>query len=83
MITKLVRIGNSRGIRIPKALLDQLGWNGEVDLSVADGTLVVKPARKPQEGWKEAYEELARSGEDEILVDTPSTTRWDEEEWEW
>jgi antitoxin MazE len=84
MKTRIVRIGNSQGVRIPKLLLEQAGLNGEVEIrAVADG-LVIRPVRKPRAGWAEAFREMARRGDDALLDDPPpNLSRWDEEEWEW
>ena len=52
MKTRIVRIGNSRGIRIPKPLLDQTGLQGEVEISAADGALIIRagPASRARAG---------------------------------
>jgi antitoxin MazE len=84
MKARIVRIGNSRGIRIPKVLLEQAGLTEEVDISVQDHSLVIRAARKPRAGWAASFEEMAKQGDDALLDgDTPSSTSWDEEEWEW
>jgi antitoxin MazE len=84
MKTRIVRIGNSRGIRIPKLLLEQTGLQGEVEILVENDSLVIRPIKLPREGWAEAFQEMARRGEDKLLdADMPSLTSWDEEEWEW
>jgi antitoxin MazE len=84
MKTRIVPIGNSLGIRIPKTLLEQTQLQGEVEISVQDDALVIRPARKPRAGWDAAFEEMARRGDDALLYDVPpSLSRWDEEEWEW
>lgn len=84
MKTHIVRIGNSRGIRIPKALLEESGLNGEVELNARPGSLVIRPARKPREGWAEAFEGMAGRGDDGLLDDVhPTQSAWDEDEWEW
>lgn len=87
MKAQIVRIGNSRGVRIPKVLLEETGLNGEVEL-VADGNKLVirppQPARHPREGWAEAFAALA--GLPDELMDEPlpmSLSSFDEEEWEW
>ncbi len=82
MKAKIVRIGNSRGIRLPKLLLEQAGLSNEVDLDLRDGEIVISRAQRPREGWAEAAQSLANQGEDELL-DTPASTRFDREEWEW
>jgi antitoxin MazE len=84
MKTRIVRIGNSRGIRIPKPLLEQTGLNGDVEVSAEGDALIIRPAAKPRAGWDAAFKEMAERGDDALLDgDVPSLTRWDEEEWEW
>ena len=82
MKTRIVRIGNSWGIRIPKLLLEQSGLRDEVEISVRDGSLVVRSAAKPRAGWAAAFADMAQRGDD-ALLDDPVPTRWDEDEWEW
>jgi antitoxin MazE len=67
MKTRIVRIGNSRGVRIPKPLLEQTGLRGEVEITAEDGSLVIRSARRPREGWAAAFEEMARRGDDALL----------------
>jgi antitoxin MazE len=84
MKTHIVRIGNSRGIRIPKPLLEQTGLRGEVEITADDNSLVIRPIRKPREGWAAAFREMARNGDDALLDAVPPTlSAWDEDEWEW
>jgi antitoxin MazE len=84
MKTRIVRVGNSRGIRIPKLLLEQTGLQGEVEITARDETLVIRAARKPRDGWAVAFREMARRGDDAVVDHTaPSLSIWDEGEWEW
>jgi antitoxin MazE len=84
MKTRIVRIGNSQGIRIPKMVLQQVGLHGEVEMSVDGGSLVIRPAARPRTGWKSAFQEMAKRGDDAWLdPDSLGLTRWDEDEWEW
>jgi antitoxin MazE len=84
MKTRIVRIGNSRGVRIPKPLLEQTGLDGDVEVRVEGARLVIEAAAKPRAGWAAAFGEMARRGDDALLDDVPPTaTKWDEEEWEW
>lgn len=80
--TRIVRIGNSRGIRVPKVLLDQAQLPDEVELHAEPGRLVVQAARRPRPGWAEAARAMAEQGHD-ALLDAPSATRFDRREWEW
>jgi antitoxin MazE len=82
MKTKLVRIGNSRGVRIPKPLLEQAGLEDEVELRIVDESIVIGAARSPRAGWEEAARLLRERGEDGLL-DEPTPTQFDATEWEW
>lgn len=80
--TRIVRIGNSRGIRVPKLLLDQAQLPEEVELHAEPGRLVVRAARRPRTGWAEAAGAMHAHGHDQ-LMDEPVATHFDQEEWEW
>lgn len=82
MKTRLIRIGNSRGVRIPKPLLDQVGLEDEVELRVVDNGIVIRAARSPRADWAEAAK-LAHEREEDGLLDDATPTRFDETEWEW
>ena len=82
MKAKLIRIGNSRGIRLPKALIEAAGLGDEVDLEVHDGELVIRRIKRVREGWETAAKAAAASGEDK-LVWPEFPNRFDDEEWEW
>ncbi len=80
--TRIVRIGNSKGIRVPKALLDQAQLPEEVELYAQQGRIVVRAARRSRTGWAEAARTIPHSGTNK-LVDEPTPTRFDQEEWAW
>lgn len=82
--TRIVKIGNSQGIRIPKILLEQLKLGEEVELVVQQNRLVVRSVRHPRQGWDEQFRMMAERGDDRLL-DEPALnlSRWDAEEWEW
>ena len=81
MRARIVRIGNSRGIRIPKPILDQAGLDDEVELTVEGDRIVIHPARRPRTGWSEA----ALAGADTTALPSGPfhPTRFDREEWSW
>ncbi len=82
--TRIVKMGNSRGIRIPKLLLDQLGLNEEVELAVQQNQLVIRPVQRPRHGWDEQLKLMAERGDDRLLdAEAVSLTQWDVDEWEW
>ena len=80
--TRIVKIGNSRGIRVPKVLLDQAQLPDEVELHAEPGRIVVQATRRPRAGWAKAAQAMRNRGEDASL-DEPTVTRFDREEWEW
>jgi antitoxin MazE len=82
--TRIVRIGNSRGVRIPKLLLEQSGLEGEVEMNAEDGSLLIRSIAKRRAGWAKAFREMADQGDDALLADLPAAvSSWDEDEWEW
>jgi antitoxin MazE len=83
MKTSLVRIGNSQGVRIPKAIIEQCGLTAEVDLSVKGGAVVIAASRKPRAGWAEAFKRMAEAGDDALLIPDDLPNEFDEKEWTW
>jgi antitoxin MazE len=85
--TRLVQIGNSQGVRIPKVLLDQVGLGGEVELEAQDRQLVVRPVSpvgRARDGWEEQFRAMAGRGDDRMLdEDGSGSSRFDADEWEW
>lgn len=82
MRTKIVRIGNSKGVRIPKAMLQEAGIDGKVDIRVTEQGILIASAVEPRAGWAEAAR-LIRERREDGLLDPPVQTRFDESEWEW
>ncbi len=88
MKARIVKIGNSKGIRIPKPLLEQTGLADEVEIRVEDNRLVIASALPepppPRHGWAKAFKEMAATGDDTLLDgERALPTLWEGEEWEW
>lgn len=83
MKTTLIAIGNSRGVRIPKPFIQQCGLSEKVEMDVQDGMILIHAPRQPRAGWGAAFERMIRAGDDKLLDGQPSSTRWDEEDWQW
>jgi antitoxin MazE len=82
MKATIVPIGNSRGIRIPKAVLEQCHIEKEAILEVEKGAIIIKPAKtEPRAGWEESFKEMRRLKEDNLLVS--DNVDPDFKEWEW
>jgi len=78
----LVQIGNSRGVRIPKVWLEQLGFSDEVEMAVQSDQLVIRSARRPRQGWEDRFRVMHERGDDRPIEEFPAPA-WDEQEWEW
>ena len=82
MKARLVQIGNSRGIRLPKTVLAEAQLEDEVELKAEPGCIVIRSAKRPRAGWVEAAQKMRQRGEDP-LIDPNASNRFDREEWEW
>jgi antitoxin MazE len=80
--TRIVKIGNSQGIRIPKLLLEQSGIQAEVEIEVQGDHLTIRTASRLRSGWDEVFAAMSKQNDD-VLLDEVSTTDWDQVEWEW
>lgn len=83
MKAAIVRIGNSQGIRLPKAMIQQCGLGHTVELTVKDNKIIIAPVSQSRQGWEEAFKEMAENGDDELLIDDNIDNSWDETEWKW
>ncbi len=80
--TKLIKIGNSQGIRIPKALAERLRLTDDIEIVIKEDHLELRPGRKPRDGWADAFQQMAERADDRLL-DEPTPTAWDAKEWDW
>ena len=84
MKTRIIRIGNSQGIRIPKLYLQQTGLGEEVNLEVLDKEIIIRPSQHPRQGWAEAFQAMAKHKDDQLLdKEAVNQSAWDETEWQW
>lgn len=82
MLVSVIQIGNSRGIRLPKAILDQLNVSEKLDLEVENQQIVLRPVQSdPRYGWDKAFKEMASLQEDTLLNEEVIIP--DGFEWEW
>jgi len=82
--TRIVKIGNSQGIRIPRLLLEQTNLGEEVELELHSDQIVVRPANYSRHDWEDQFRAMAERGDDALLDgDSFVPTSWEEEEWEW
>jgi len=85
MKAKIIKIGNSRGIRIPKVILHQIGINDEVNLQVERDRIILRPIRDRRSGWRDSFREMALHSDDQLLdgSDAIEQSSWDADEWVW
>jgi len=83
MIVELIRIGNSRGIRIPKPLIEQCGFGDKVRLRVHEDCLVIAADRPARHGWSEALQASGATVKDDLRLDLPGPNEFDQDEWKW
>jgi antitoxin MazE len=83
MRVELVRIGNSRGIRIPRALIEQCGFGSAVELTVRENRLTIAPERSARQGWREAFLRGGPAGADDPAFEMLPSNEFDKAEWEW
>lgn len=82
MRASLIRIGNSQGVRIPKAIIEQCGFERDVEFEIHKQELIIRSTKKPRHDWESAFKLMAEN-EDDKLMDSELVSAWDEAEWEW
>ncbi|MBA7539890.1 hypothetical protein ES705_32175 [subsurface metagenome] len=84
MRARIVKIGNSQGIRIPKPLLEQTGIMDDVELDVDKNQIIIRPVSNPRAGWDDAFKAMADRGDDTIIDEAENISHsWDDDEWQW
>jgi antitoxin MazE len=84
MRARVIKIGNSQGIRIPKPLLKQTGIMDDVELEVDKNQIIIRPVSNPRAAWDDAFHAMAENNDDVLLDGEEVVSQpWDEEEWRW
>jgi antitoxin MazE len=81
--TRLVKIGNSHGVRIPKVVRDQVGLTDAIELEVHGDHLILRSTSAPRAGWADQFRYMAEQRDDALLDADDVGTAWDASEWEW
>jgi antitoxin MazE len=68
MEVSVIKIGNSRGIRLSKTLLDKYNIQDTVEVILEKGQIVIKPLSRPRKGWEKAFKKMAENGDDRLLI---------------
>ncbi len=69
MEATIIKIGNSKGLRLSKAILERYSIKDKVELILEKGQIVIKPLVKPRKGWDKAFKQMHQNGEDQLLMD--------------
>lgn len=69
MEISVIPIGNSKGIRLTKALLERYNITDKVELVLEKSYIVLKPKSAPRKGWEKAFQKMHQNGDDKLLVD--------------
>ena len=78
MQVSVIQVGNSKGIRLSKTLLDKYQITDKVELVLESDCIVLKPIAEPRKNWEEAFAEMHRNGDDKLLIDSV----FEDEKWE-
>jgi antitoxin MazE len=81
--TRLVKIGNSQGVRIPKLVLDQLNLATDIVLELQADHLIIRPSAPPRADWADRFRQMAERGDDQLLDSAATPTDWEATEWHW
>jgi antitoxin MazE len=81
--TSLIKIGNSRGVRIPKPYLQECGLEDEIVMEVREGSIVISPKKSSRTGWEKQFGKMAQNGDDQLLDGGDPETDWERNDWEW
>ena len=82
MKAQIIQIGNSQGIRIPKALLEDSRITGNIELELHPEGILIRNAQQPRAGWDEQFKLMAENEDDE-LTDGNTSTSFEKKEWQW
>ncbi|HEU5053988.1 MAG TPA: AbrB/MazE/SpoVT family DNA-binding domain-containing protein [Hanamia sp.] len=68
MEISVIPIGNSKGIRLTKTVLEKYNITDSVELILEKGYIIIKPKQNPRKGWEKAFKKMHENGDDKLLV---------------
>ena len=80
---ELIRIGNSKGLRLPSWLIETLGFEKTINVVIAKDQLILSPDKKKREGWDQSFQRMAKNSDDVLLDKEFIENDWDKEDWTW
>ncbi len=76
MRARVIKIGNSQGLRIPKPILEQTGIMDDVEIEVEKNRIIIRPVKNVREGWDAAFKSMGEKGDDELIIDDGISNVW-------
>ena len=77
----IIKIGNSKGLRLSKSIIDRYQIKDKVEMILEEGQIILRPVSNPREGWDKAFKQMHKKGEDQLLMedifDDESFDQWD------
>ncbi len=68
METAIIKIGNSKGLRLSKTILDKYNIKDKVEIILEMGQIILKPIETPRQNWEIAFEKMSKEGDDKMLM---------------
>ncbi len=81
MLLDIVKIGNSKGVRLPSIVLKECNITDQVNIEVSDGKIIMYPVMQPRAGWEKAFRKMHAAGEDKQIISEGVSDEL--EDWEW
>jgi antitoxin MazE len=69
MELSIINIGNSKGIRLSKTILEKYNIQDKIEIILEKGFIVLKPKAEPRKNWEKAFQEMHKNGDDQLLID--------------
>jgi antitoxin MazE len=68
MLTKIIQIGNSKGLRLSKTILEKYEIGDTVNMRMEENFIIIEPITKPRSDWAKSFKEMRKNGHDELLI---------------
>lgn len=69
MEVSVISVGNSKGIRLSKTIIEKYNIEDKLELILEDGYFILKPKSEPRAGWEQAFKNMHKNGDDDLLMD--------------
>ncbi len=68
METSIIKIGNSKGLRLSKTIIEKYGIKDKVELILEKGQIILKPIKTPRKDWEKEFKKMSENGDDKLLM---------------